>query len=173
MGYFQKQLPDVFCKKICSEKFRKFHGKPPILNSLFNKVADLQTWTFIKKRLQHRCFLVNIVKFLRASIRSTSANDCFNISEIQTINYVIYVLAEIFIFSFRIYKRFSYLRSFSDFSSTEFVFVFAFFSHTISNFSRNISNVLFSSSLNRLNALSYYQTFVLISNAQNLSSGFT
>ena len=134
MGYFQKQLPDVFCKKICSEKFRKFHGKPSILRSLFNKVADLQTWTFIKKRLQHRCFLVNIVKFLRTSIRSTSANDCFNISEIQTINYVIYVLAEIFIFSFRIYKRFSYLRSFSDFSSTEFVCFCVFLAYYFKHF---------------------------------------
>ena len=36
----------------------------------------------------------------------------------------------------------------------------------------NIFNVLFSSSLNRLNALSPYQKFVQIGNAQNLGSGF-
>ena len=82
------------------------------------------------------------------------------------------MLAENFIFSFRIYKMFSYLLSFANFSSNEFVFAFAFFSHTISDISRNISNVPFSSSLNRLNAFSHYQNFVLIGNAQNLSSAF-
>ena len=61
------------------------------------------------------------------------------------------MLAEnLFIFSFRIYKMFSYLLSFANISSTESVFAFAFFSHAISNISRNISNVLFSTSLNRL-----------------------
>ena len=34
-----------------------------MLESLFNKVAGL----FIKNRPQHRCFSVNIVKFLRAA----------------------------------------------------------------------------------------------------------
>ena len=36
----------------------------------------------------------------------------------------------------------------------------------------NIFNVSFSSSLNRLNALSPYQKFVQIGNVQNLGSGF-
>ena len=35
------------------------------MESLFNKVAGLKACNFIKKRLQHRCFLVNIAKFLR------------------------------------------------------------------------------------------------------------
>ena len=39
-----------------------------VLKSLFNKVAGLQAWNFIKKRLQHSCFLVNIVKFLTTLI---------------------------------------------------------------------------------------------------------
>ena len=34
----------------------------------FNKVASLQACNFIKKRLQRRCFLVNIVKFLKTPI---------------------------------------------------------------------------------------------------------
>ena len=38
--------------------------KTPVLKSLFNKVADLQTSNVIKKR----CFLVNIAKSLRTSI---------------------------------------------------------------------------------------------------------
>ena len=35
---------------------------------LFNKVTGLKVCNFIKKRLQHRCFLVNIAKFLRTPI---------------------------------------------------------------------------------------------------------
>ena len=139
-----------------------------MLESLFNKVAGLQACIFIKKKLQHRCFPVNIAKFLKTPILSTSANDCFCISEIQTTNNLIYILTENFIFNFRIYKIFSYLLSFANFTSTEFVFVFEFFSHTISNISRNISNVSLSSGLNRLNAFSHYQKFERIGNEQNL-----
>ena len=36
-----------------------------MLESLFNKVEDLKTCNFIKKRLQHRCFPVKFCKFLR------------------------------------------------------------------------------------------------------------
>ena len=36
-----------------------------MLESLFNKVADLKARNFIKKRLEHRYFPVNIEKFLR------------------------------------------------------------------------------------------------------------
>ena len=145
-----------------------------MLESLFNKVAGLQACIFIKKRFQHRCFPVNIAKFLKTPILKSNsiANDCFCISEIQTTNNLFYILAENYIFNFRIYKIFSYLLSFANFSSTEFVFVFAFFSHTISNISRKISNVSLSRGLNRLKAFSHYQKFVLIDNAQNLSSGF-
>ena len=40
---------------------------------LFHKVAGLRAYSFIKKRLQHRCFLVNAAKFLRTHIlKSTS-----------------------------------------------------------------------------------------------------
>ena len=86
--------------------------------------------------------------------------------------HIIYILTENFIFSFRIYKIFSFPFRFANFSSPEFVFAFAFSSHTISNISPNISNFSFSRSLNRLNAFSYYQKFVLNGNAQNLSSDF-
>ena len=39
-----------------------------MLGSLFNKVACLQVCSFIKKRLQHRCFPVNIANYLRTTI---------------------------------------------------------------------------------------------------------
>ena len=38
--------------------------KAPVLESHFHKVTGL-TCNFIKNKLQHRCFPVNIVKFLR------------------------------------------------------------------------------------------------------------
>ena len=43
-------------------KILQFHRKTPVLESLFDKVAGPQSCNFIKKRLQHRFFLVNIKK---------------------------------------------------------------------------------------------------------------
>ena len=63
-----KQSPELFCKKRSSEKFRKIHRKILVLEPLFNKVARLQACSFIKKRLQHRCFHVDFAKFLRTTI---------------------------------------------------------------------------------------------------------
>ena len=54
--------PELFCKKGVLKKFTKFIGKH-LLESHFNKVAS----NFIKIRLQHRCFPVNFVKFLRTT----------------------------------------------------------------------------------------------------------
>ena len=39
-----------------------------VAERLFQQRCELDTWNFIKKRHQHTCFLVNFVKFLRASI---------------------------------------------------------------------------------------------------------
>ena len=44
--------------KRCFWKFSNNNWKTPVLESLFNK--GLETCDFIKKRLQHRCFHVNI-----------------------------------------------------------------------------------------------------------------
>ena len=38
---FQKQPPEVFCKKRFSEKLSKFHSNTSALGSLFNKVVSL------------------------------------------------------------------------------------------------------------------------------------
>ena len=40
------------------KKFRKFHRKAPVLESFLNKVAGFKVNNFIKKRLQHRFFIV-------------------------------------------------------------------------------------------------------------------
>ena len=57
--YHQKQPPEVFYKKSCSEKFCNIHRKAPVFKSLF------KAWNFIKNRLQHSFFTVNIAIFLR------------------------------------------------------------------------------------------------------------
>ena len=38
-----------------------------MLESLSNKVPDLKAGNFVKKRIQHTCFPVNIEKYLRAA----------------------------------------------------------------------------------------------------------
>ena len=55
-------------KKGALKIFANFTGKKPMLESFFNKVSGLQACIFIKKRLQRKCFPVNIAKFLRTSI---------------------------------------------------------------------------------------------------------
>ena len=48
-----------------------------MLEFLFNTVAGLQTFNFIKKRLQHRCFYVKFAKALRASFLQNTSGGCF------------------------------------------------------------------------------------------------
>ena len=61
-------LRQVFYKKKLFLNFCNINRKTPLLETLFNKVADLQAPNFIKKRPQHRCFPANIAKFLRTVI---------------------------------------------------------------------------------------------------------
>ena len=62
---FQKQSPEVFCKKSCLRNFAKLTGKHLCQSLFFDKVADLRLATLLKKRLWHRCFPVNLATFLR------------------------------------------------------------------------------------------------------------
>ena len=52
-------------------KISSYLQETPVLELPFNIVARLEVYNCIKKRLQHRCFLVNIAKFLR-----TPENGC-------------------------------------------------------------------------------------------------
>ena len=65
---FQKQPLDVFCRKSYSQKFRNIYRKTSVLESLFNRLAGFKTRNISKKRLQHSCFPVNVIKFLRTLI---------------------------------------------------------------------------------------------------------
>ena len=53
----------VFCFVIKS--FTKFTGKHLCWSLLLNKVQAEDLQIYLKRRLQHRCFLVNFAKFLR------------------------------------------------------------------------------------------------------------
>ena len=55
-------------KKAILKHFVIFTGKHLCWGLFFNKVAGHQACNFIKKRLQHRYFLVNIRKFIRTPI---------------------------------------------------------------------------------------------------------
>ena len=59
-----KQPPDMFCKKRAFlKKNWKIHRKTPVLKSFLIKLQ-----AYIKKRLQHKCFPLNIARFLRIPI---------------------------------------------------------------------------------------------------------
>ena len=49
-------------------KIPQFSKENTYVGGFFNKVAGLQVPSFMKKRLQHRCFPENITKFLRTPI---------------------------------------------------------------------------------------------------------
>ena len=64
---FRSSRAEVFCKKGVPRNFTKFTGKHLCQSLFFNKVAGLKPATLLKKRLWHRCFPVEFVKFLRIS----------------------------------------------------------------------------------------------------------
>ena len=67
---WHQQFIELFSEAVvrrCSGKnvFTKFTGKHLCQSLFFNKVVGLGLATLFKKRLWHRCFPVNFVKFLR------------------------------------------------------------------------------------------------------------
>ena len=66
----KKPPPEVLNEKSFSEKFPNIHMKTPELESLFSNLKKkfLKNLKTLKEKLQHRCFLVNITKFLRVPI---------------------------------------------------------------------------------------------------------
>ena len=64
---YKSSRPEVFFKKGVLKNFTKFTGKHLCQSLFFNKVAGRPA-TLLKKRLWHRCFPVNFVKFLRTPI---------------------------------------------------------------------------------------------------------
>ena len=52
----QKQLPEVFCKKRCSEKFRKIHRKTHVPEPLFKKETLAQVFSFEFCKIPKKAF---------------------------------------------------------------------------------------------------------------------
>ena len=65
--------PEVFYKKAVLKNFAIFPENHLCWSLFFNKVRELRSEALLKKRLQHRCLLVNIAKFLRTFLQSTSS----------------------------------------------------------------------------------------------------
>ena len=61
----QKQASEVFYKKGVLRNFAIFIGKHLCQSLFLNKIGSLRPETLLKKRLWHRCFLLNFEKFLR------------------------------------------------------------------------------------------------------------
>ena len=62
-SFWRSSCPDVFCKEEVLENFAKLKGKHLCQSLFLNKVACFRPATLLKKRLWHRCFLVNFAKF--------------------------------------------------------------------------------------------------------------
>ena len=65
-------------KKDVLKYFGKFTGKHLCQSPFFNKAVGHRLPTLLKKRLKHRCFPVNFVKFLRAPFYRTPPGECFS-----------------------------------------------------------------------------------------------
>ena len=65
---FKSSRSQMFFKIDVLRKFRNIHRNTHVLELLFSIVAELEACNCIKKRLQHRCFLVNIAKIFRTPI---------------------------------------------------------------------------------------------------------
>ena len=65
--YHQKKFWKRFIKAVLTN-FAIFTKKHLCWSLFINKNAGLQSWNVIKKRIQQRCFLVNIAKFLRTPV---------------------------------------------------------------------------------------------------------
>ena len=67
-GSFRSSHLSCSMKKTVFANLAKIHRKKSVLECLFIKVIGLQACNFNKKRLQQRCFPVNIAKFQKTCI---------------------------------------------------------------------------------------------------------
>ena len=68
---------EVFCKKGLLKNFANFTGKHLCQSLFFNENAGLSPATLLKKRLWHKCFLVNFANSLGTPFLYNSASGCF------------------------------------------------------------------------------------------------
>ena len=87
-SFIKKQPPVAFSKKGVLKKFLTIHLKTPLLGSYFNRVSGLRAVTLLKKRLQHRCFQVNFMKFLRTPFLQNTSVICLTVSFRKEVLYI-------------------------------------------------------------------------------------
>ena len=87
-SFIKKQPPEGFRKKGVLKKFHKIHLKTPVLESYFNSISCLRVVTILKKRLQHRCFQVNFMKFLRTPFLQNTSVICLTVSFHKEVLYI-------------------------------------------------------------------------------------
>ena len=82
---FARFLEHLFCityekhiQNRCSKKYRKIHGKTPMLESLFNKVAGLRPATLLKKHFSTGVLLSILGNFYIHVFYRVPLNDCLN-----------------------------------------------------------------------------------------------
>ena len=78
----KKQPPEVFLK--FKLKFHKVHGKTPTPGASF--LIKLQGLDLQQKRLQHRCFPVNLKNFLRMPFRKATVSKNMKAFKLQVIS---------------------------------------------------------------------------------------
>ena len=65
--YILEKLQKQPAADVFQNRFYNIYRETPVLKSLFHKDAGIQVCNFIEKILQHRCFPLNITKFLRTA----------------------------------------------------------------------------------------------------------
>ena len=86
--FIKKQPLEGFSKKGVLKKFLKIHLKTHVLESYFNRVSGLRVVTLLKKRLQHRCFQINFMKFLRTPFLQNTSVICLTVSFHKEVLYI-------------------------------------------------------------------------------------
>ena len=69
--------PEVFCKEGVLKNFANFTGKHLCQSLFFNENAGLSPATLLKRRLWHKCFLVNFANFLGTPFLCNTSSGCF------------------------------------------------------------------------------------------------
>ena len=84
LGSFRRhsleKAPEAATRNVLYKKvflmISQFHRKTPVLESLFDKVADLKPWTLLKRDSKTGVLLWNLRNFSAHLFWRTSANDC-------------------------------------------------------------------------------------------------
>ena len=116
----------VICEKGVLRNFEKFTGKHLCQSLFFNKAAGLRPATLLKKRLWHRCFLVNFSKFLKTPFSQNTSGRLLLMriwktilfSLLLQINYF-YSLPERFKHAANKHRKLNFCHKFHSFTSLE------------------------------------------------------